>query len=151
MAFQPGGGNFPRPAPDFSFGAGGWFLIILVGFGILGGIRLLVAVSRKGITCRVRIVAVPPGEAPEAVRRAWVGLELPARSAASDGPQPVFGVLSQKAAGQVRGYAVGGAAAVRLLAEADPNAADWWRQNAPHVLTREYQLVFPEEVCERVV
>ena len=43
----------------------------------------------------VRIIATPPGEAPEEVRRAWVGLELPL-AAGETGPHttPVGGVLT---------------------------------------------------------
>src|SRR5262245_29015032 len=39
---------------------------------------------------RVRVTAVPPGEAPEDVRRAWVGLELPL---ARSGPQRAAGAV----------------------------------------------------------
>jgi hypothetical protein len=43
-----------------------------------------------------------------------------------------------------------GKQAVELLASADPNAADWWREHAAHVLVNGYQLVFPTEVCQKV-
>jgi hypothetical protein len=48
------------------------------------------------------------------------------------------------------GYVVTGSEAVQLLAESAPEAATWWRENAPHVLQDGYQFVFPAEVCERV-
>jgi len=123
------------------------FLLLFFGVSIILGL-ILVVMSRKP-TCRIRIVATPPGEAPEPIRRAWVGLELPAVQRADY--TPVVGVLSQSATGYRRGYAVRGATAVRLLTEIAPDAADWWRTNAPHVLGGRFQLVFPEEVCEQVV
>jgi hypothetical protein len=39
---------------------------------------------------------------------------------------------------------------VRILAATAPEAAAWWRLNAPHVVVGGYLLVFPAEVCERV-
>ncbi|HEY7315037.1 MAG TPA: hypothetical protein VH643_37170 [Gemmataceae bacterium] len=43
----------------------------------------------------VRIIATPPGEAPEEIRQAWLGLELPL-AAGETGPHnvPTGGVLS---------------------------------------------------------
>jgi hypothetical protein len=109
------------------------------------------AVPPSVSTIRARIVAVPPGEAPERVRRAWVGLELPL-APGETGPrdQLAYGVLSNGSVGSRKGYAVDGCKAVALLEAKDPDAAAWWRRNAPHVLTRGYQLVFPAEVCEQV-
>jgi hypothetical protein len=98
----------------------------------------------------VRIVALPPGEAPEEVRRAWIGLELPVTSVPGGSRQGVVGVLSHRPAGHCDGYAVEGADAVRILAGKAPEAAAWWCRHAHHVLTGGYQLVFPAEVCEPI-
>jgi hypothetical protein len=102
-------------------------------------------------TTRIRIVEPPPGEAPADIRAAWVGLELPTLGD-RDGPSShiVAGVLSGEEATFAVGYAVSGRAAVELLAGHAPDAAAWWRTNAPHVLRNGFQLVFPADVCRKV-
>jgi hypothetical protein len=98
----------------------------------------------------VRVVHTPPGEAPEDIRRAWVGVELPLnRRSLEPQPLPSVGVLSQQGILVAPGYFVEGRKAVAALADHDSAAADWWRQNAPHVLAKGYPLFFPENVCER--
>ena len=47
-------------------------------------------------------------------------------------------------------YAVDGKTALDFLASASPDAAAWWRENAPEISSSGYQLVFPAEVCERL-
>jgi hypothetical protein len=95
----------------------------------------------------VRIVALPPGDALEEIRGAWIGMELPfAECCSSD----VYGVLSNQPASCCAGYVVEAVKAVRILAAKAPDAAAWWRKQAPHVMTGGYQLVFPAEVCEVV-
>src|SRR5437764_13146902 len=87
----------------------------------------------------VRIIAVPPGEAPLWVRQRWVGLDLPVMRYAAHRQLLAFGVRSrphswpaQWAAvfrGQaelIAGYAVEAAPAVGILAKASPEAAAWW-------------------------
>src|SRR4051812_44441611 len=90
----------------------------------------------------VRITDVPPGEAPEHIRRAWVGLVLPlapgetgprsARTAGVlTGPRGFFMTLAHLLLGRLRrarGYVVEGRVAVWLLGEKDPEAAAWWRE-----------------------
>ena len=39
--------------------------------------RLNVGVRARPQVANIRIIACPPGEAPQAVREAWIGLELP--------------------------------------------------------------------------
>lgn len=99
---------------------------------------------------RVRITAVPPGEAPEWVRRAWVGVELPTLNREPK-PLPAWQVSTRRSAGSPSGFAVSGAAAVKAVAAVNPDAGEWWRANAAEVLRPGYQLVFPAEVCERLV
>jgi hypothetical protein len=57
------------------------------------------------------------------------------------------GVLSGKGATVVVGYVVCGKTAVDLLAAHAPDAAAWWRTNAPHILHNECPLIFPADVC----
>jgi hypothetical protein len=106
--------------------------------------------SRPGSATRIRIIAPPPGEAPEHIRAAWVGLELPLMGGAT-GPRTLSaaGVLSGKGTVCVLGYVVSGKAAVELLAAHAPDAAAWWRTNAPHVLHDGYPLIFPADVCQK--
>jgi hypothetical protein len=40
--------------------------------------------------------------------------------------------------------------AIDILAEADPEAAEWWEENAPHLLGRGKKFGFAEDVCEEV-
>jgi hypothetical protein len=100
---------------------------------------------------RIRIIATPPGEAPEEIRRAWIGLEL---SLVGNGEQPrtlsADGVLTYRPAGVVTGYVVDGKKAIALLASHSPQAADWWRENAPPVTKSGSLLMFPADVCERL-
>jgi hypothetical protein len=112
---------------------------------------------------KIRIVACPPGEAPQAVREAWIGLELPLpsgplgrrrawlTSGVVSGPktgwQRVLGILL----GRVHlhsGYAVNGLDAINVLALKDPRAATWWRENCAHFLDGKRHLVFPAEGCQ---
>jgi hypothetical protein len=108
----------------------------------------------------VRIVAVPPGEAPFWVRQKWVGLDLPVVRYSAHRKFPTFGVLStprswpaqwaamlRGRAELVAGYAVEAASAVSILANASPEAAAWWRENTPHLIAPKRCLVFHEEVC----
>ena len=108
----------------------------------------------------VRIVAVPPGEAPLWVRQKWVGLELPVMRYAAHRKFLAFGVLSiprswpaqwagilRGQAERVAGYAVEAAPAVGILAKVSPEAAAWWRENTPHLIAPKRYLVFHEEVC----
>jgi hypothetical protein len=108
----------------------------------------------------VRIVAVPPGEAPFWVRQKWVGLDLPVVRYSAHRKFPTFGVLSaprswpaqwaavfRGPAELVAGYAVEGRSAVSILAKASPEAATWWRENTPHLIAPKGYLVFHEEVC----
>ncbi len=109
----------------------------------------------------LRIVALPPGEAPEAIRNAWIGVEIPVTLSQARETRIVgFGVLSApetfvkalwavlrgKATVYRRGYWVGVTAAIDALEQTSPDAARWWRENAPLLNS----LAFPADVCEIV-
>jgi hypothetical protein len=112
---------------------------------------ILISLTRHQRRPIIRIIAIPPGEAPWAVRAAWVGLELPL---ADENPEPevvpIRGVASGSPFGLWKGYLVDGREAVKCLAVVSPEAAAWWRKHAAHVLERGYQLVFPAAVCHRL-
>jgi hypothetical protein len=140
----PGGHEPGRRSEDGDFG-GVMAVLTLLGGGYLG-YRLW---KKRPSVMRIRITDTPPGEAPVAIRRAWIGLELPLEGETTARPMAVVGVLSDEAAATT-GYAVRGRTAVRLLDSHAPAAADWWRENAAHVMDNGYQLVFPADVCERI-
>ena len=111
----------------------------------------------------IRIVACPPGEAPRAIREAWVGVELPlphgrrsrrrtfSTSGVLSGPRTWWQRLLGALLGQFRkesGYAVNALEAVNILAAKDPVAAAWWRDNCAHRLDGKHHFVFAAEVCE---
>lgn len=112
----------------------------------------------------IRIIATPPGEAPEEVRRAWLGMELPL-AAGESGPRtlPVGGVLTgartflgkllKLLSGQRQyshGYVIDAPQALVLLAEKAPSAALWWRERAPHCWQPGQVFLFSAEVCAEV-
>jgi hypothetical protein len=111
----------------------------------------------------IRITAVPPGEAPLWVREKWVGLELPAVGYSAPKGFFAYRVLSSPhsmlaqwwgvvrgRAERISGYAVEAGSAIDVLATSSPEAAAWWRENAPHVIGPRRQLLFPEHVCRIV-
>lgn len=95
---------------------------------------------------KFRIVAAPPGDAPDWVRQAWVGLVLPEQSPTSPAILKV-GVLGGRPQNE-GGYAVSAQTAIDTLEEHDAAAARWWRDNAPLVLVG--TLTFKRDVCEVV-
>jgi hypothetical protein len=127
------------------------YSIITVIAVLLVAIIVVLVVTRwtRQTVAHLRIYRTPPGEAPEAIRDAWVGVELPLRSwELRPKPHPTEGVLSRQIQGASLGYAVAGRAAIKVLARYSRDAAAWWRLNAPHVLVRGYRLWFPLDVFE---
>lgn len=111
---------------------------------------------------KVRIIRRPEGEAPEWVRDAWIGLDLPILD-----QEPVstagYGVMTgpknlvvdwlwcltgrSKA---VAGYRIRADVAVDLLEQASPEAGRWWRENAAYSVRRGALFVFDTAACERL-
>jgi hypothetical protein len=112
----------------------------------------------------IRIVSVPPGEAPLWVREKWVGLELPlaygdsgARRAITSGvlsgPRNRLIALWWALRGRLErksGYAVDANEAVRILEGTAPEAAAWWRKNVPRLQHRKRKFLFAPAACEVV-
>ena len=97
----------------------------------------------------VRIVAIPPGEAPKEIREHWVGLILPLAVGHSSAVEiESCGVLSGKMEDMAIGYVVEIEDALAVLTKKSPEAAAWWRENAPHLLGVDGELIFHEHVCE---
>jgi hypothetical protein len=127
---------------------------VCIGFlAVIGGTVVLIlafAAWRNRTVAHVRVVRTPPGEAPETIRRAWVGVKLPLRRWETEPClHQTEGVLSQRMRGTGVGYAVSARAAVNALASHSPEAAEWWRTNSPHFRERG-QLWFPVDVCEHM-
>ena len=112
----------------------------------------------------IRIVSVPPGEAPLWVREKWVGLQLPLADG-DHGPRQTWtsGVLSgprnrlialwwawRGRLTRKSGYAVDAIAAVDILERTAPEAAAWWRQNVPRLQRRNRKFLFAPSACQIV-
>lgn len=113
---------------------------------------------------RVRIIGVPPGEAPEEIRVCWVGLALPLLVGIA-APCRVYahGVLSgpttwlehwwRVLTGRSRRrmqYIVPFRQAMRILEKESPEAARWWRENTPQLDGPSGCLGFDPAVCEEI-
>lgn len=108
----------------------------------------------------IRIVRAPIGEAPQWVREAWVGLDLPFMTrrpfgrwlgfGVLSGPTTIMGALWAIVTGRtirVTGYRVNAAEAVALLEGHSPEAARWWREKTPHLLGARQAFVFDSDAC----
>ncbi|HLY06962.1 MAG TPA: hypothetical protein VKR31_14550 [Rhizomicrobium sp.] len=109
---------------------------------------------------RIRIASVPPGDAPLWVREKWVGVKLNSvlgpspevfRSASVVAPPSFFASLWRlitRQSGKVNGYPVQVTAAIDALEKSSPEAATWWRQNTPQLLSPRRFFVFDANACE---
>jgi len=114
---------------------------------------------------RIRIVSLPDGEAPEDIRRAWIGLTLPLM-AGDNAPRvikSVGGVLTMPKTKMgewwriitgrtVRktGYCVPATRSIQILEDTNPEAAAWWKKNVPLVNDKQEAFLFNVEACEEV-
>jgi hypothetical protein len=110
---------------------------------------------------RLRILRVPEGAAPEHVRRAWVGLELPLLDQRDFIVQSVLETGRMRSrwemwwwrltgrARRQRGYAVLVLDALAVLETERPLEAAWWRQNAAHLCRPGALFVFDAGCGER--
>lgn len=93
--------------------------------------------------CFARVISCPPGEAPENVREAWVGLVLPVEGLHED---LVYGVLSDQVSNSIcKGYRVTWNDAMTALGRKNVSARAWW---ITHVSPR--TLIFPAECMELI-
>jgi len=98
---------------------------------------------------RIRIISVPPGQAPEWVRKEWVGLELPLTEVQPDEDDLLTDVVEGRPErSNDMGYSVEGGIAIEMLGKKSMEAAQWWRNNASHIL--DSALVFNKEVCKLI-
>jgi hypothetical protein len=111
---------------------------------------------------RIRVIKAPPGEAPESVRQAWVGLTLEALGrrpirAETVGviskPKTRFGLLVARLLGRTRldhGYIIDAVHAIEVLHNQAPDAAAWWRQNAARAIAPGQLFMFVSDACEEI-
>jgi hypothetical protein len=96
---------------------------------------------------KIKIIATPSGEAPEWVRKEWIGLELPVVEVdIENGIQ--FGVVKGGPPQNLGGYSVETTNAIKILKEQSPEAAQWWLENP--LLKFMDVLVFKKEFCELI-
>jgi hypothetical protein len=112
----------------------------------------------------IRIIDVPPGEAPMEIRKAWVGLVLPlagwrsrptriAIAGVLSGPKSFLGMVLncfKLRHERWEGYPVKARAAIEILGRQNPTAGAWWRENAPHLLRPWRRFVFPSNCCQLI-
>lgn len=88
---------------------------------------------------KIKIIDVPPGFAPEHIRKQWVGIEIPL----TQNPIPEGKEVARIGNDNTGGYQVNGVDAVKALREADKNeAADFWEDYSSG------KFKFKKEVCE---
>jgi len=109
---------------------------------------------------KVLIVRRPIGEAPEWVRDAWVGLELPLAHPGEitietggvlTGPRTWPGWWWARLTGRlevVSGHVVKADRAIDLLGRSRPDAAAWWRGHAPAFCRPGAEFIFDSAACE---
>ena len=104
------------------------------------------------------VTSIPPGEAPLWEREKWVGLSLPLaqrgsapRTYLTSGvitrPRTFFRSLVALFAGKLErqtGFCIETRAAIEVLAKASPEAAAWWRENAPHEMSAGRYFLFQQ-------
>lgn len=93
----------------------------------------------------IKIVSTPPGQAPEWVRKEWIGVQIPLPKQSVDGFQ--VGIRGG-AAKNVGGYQVETNKAIDALKDRSPKAAKWWEDNVPLAWISHF--VFSKDVCEFV-
>ncbi len=105
------------------------------------------------------IVKRPIGEAPEWVRDAWIGLQLPLARRGQrtwwthgvlTGQKGWLAITWALVTGELEstsGYAVSAATAVELLSKNNGRAAKWWRQNAATRITKGKLFIFDAAAC----
>ena len=110
--------------------------------------------SNEKATGRIRIVKLPRGEAPEWVRKAWIGIELlcyPHPNCTINlitGKHDLVGALSGRPVAPYFGYDVPTTLAIRALARKNQKAAKWWRE---HGYPKEYfDFHFEDECAEEM-
>ena len=99
---------------------------------------------------KIRIKSTPLGEAPEQVRQAWIGLEIPVPPRFAELLQAADALDRSGRARQALGYIVDAGVALELLTAHSPEAAEWWRRNAPRLVEPGSTFGFDDDCCEEL-
>jgi hypothetical protein len=89
---------------------------------------------------KLKIVALPAGDAPESVRKEWVGLVLPFTDIVDESSE----VITEKCIKKL-GFVVPAWDAIAILKQKSLAAAIWWESN--HLIVPPI-FVFEKDVCE---
>lgn len=115
----------------------------------------------------IRIDSTPQGEAPIAIRQAWIGLTLPLLETAPSAPEAMIVEIGFRNPASLlstvkqrlgfrppttiwQAYTVQAASALRLLERHSPDAARWWQRNTPWLYQPAQILAFDAGCCELV-
>lgn len=99
---------------------------------------------------KVRIVSTPPGDAPEEVRRAWIGVVLEGEAFRSKPGWHVGGVLTGQEVENPSGFIVPVRDAIAALGILHSGAAAWWTKWYETMIGVMDELVFTSS-CYEVV
>jgi hypothetical protein len=100
----------------------------------------------------IKITRTPPGAgAPEEVRAKWIGLILPLSPVSYPQPKSFkLRVSKPTCPPEMIGYCVFVDAAIAVLEQAHPEAAAWWRENAPELFEGSRTWIYDAASCEEV-
>ena len=79
-------------------------------------------------TGRIKIVRTPAGQAPEKIRRAWIGITLPCEPILGFSEGIELGAVTRKPVKKRYCFHVPQVPAIEALEQVAPNAANWWRR-----------------------
>jgi hypothetical protein len=88
----------------------------------------------------IKITSMPPGGAPEKVRKAWVGLTLKVNHR---NESRLADVLTGQEVDRKGGWAVKWEDAMLVLGGKEAQAAEWWAENIVPI-----DLIFTDDCCE---
>ena len=96
---------------------------------------------------KIRIISVPPGQAPEWVRRCWVGLEMETLGQVPRDAALCGAVDGSSVSANAEGFRVKADTAFRALVAVAPDAARWWQSRSILRYGSKAELVFKSKVC----
>jgi hypothetical protein len=80
-------------------------------------------------TGRIRIIKTPAGQAPEEIRRAWIGITLPCEPIVGYTEGIELGAVNHKPVPKRYSFHVPQVPAIEALEFMVPEAAKWWREH----------------------
>ena len=101
---------------------------------------------------RIKITGLPGGQAPEVIRRAWIGVEIPVdESEEQPCTQDTGGILVRgEQPVPKRVYTVFALDAFKALKKHNNGASLWWAASAPQWFREGMHLLFDESACELI-